>query len=126
SRRRHTRFSRDWSSDVCSSDLAASLGSETGLEQVVVRLVPAFADGCSVVLPEDDGYRIATACAAGLDQAGTEWLHAVDRLHGAEGAGGRSVGARRSLTAILGGTGQVDRGEIRVVRGPARPPFDEG
>src|SRR5690606_16529847 len=24
SRRRHTRFSRDWSSDVCSSDLAAS------------------------------------------------------------------------------------------------------
>src|SRR5690606_40276305 len=25
SRRRHTRFSRDWSSDVCSSDLAQSL-----------------------------------------------------------------------------------------------------
>src|SRR5690606_40513332 len=25
-RRRHTRFSRDWSSDVCSSDLAASAG----------------------------------------------------------------------------------------------------
>src|SRR5207302_7749822 len=24
SRRRHTRFSRDWSSDVCSSDLVAS------------------------------------------------------------------------------------------------------
>src|SRR5690606_40018768 len=29
SRRRHTRFSRDWSSDVCSSDLATSgLGVE--------------------------------------------------------------------------------------------------
>src|SRR5690606_39896855 len=28
SRRRHTRFSRDWSSDVCSSDLTAS-GSPT-------------------------------------------------------------------------------------------------
>src|SRR5690606_40792572 len=25
SRRRHTRFSRDWSSDVCSSDLAAQI-----------------------------------------------------------------------------------------------------
>src|SRR5690606_40792780 len=25
SRRRHTRFSRDWSSDVCSSDLMASM-----------------------------------------------------------------------------------------------------
>src|SRR5690606_40840144 len=27
SRRRHTRFSRDWSSDVCSSDLTALSGS---------------------------------------------------------------------------------------------------
>src|SRR5690606_39306038 len=26
SSRRHTRFSRDWSSDVCSSDLAAEIG----------------------------------------------------------------------------------------------------
>src|SRR5690606_16045992 len=28
SRRRHTRFSRDWSSDVCSSDLAKALGAD--------------------------------------------------------------------------------------------------
>src|SRR5690606_40590972 len=28
SRRRHTRFSRDWSSDVCSSDLEARLDQE--------------------------------------------------------------------------------------------------
>src|SRR5215475_207403 len=28
SRRRHTRFSRDWSSDVCSSDLLVVLGPE--------------------------------------------------------------------------------------------------
>src|SRR6266700_6342476 len=27
SRRRHTRFSRDWSSDVCSSDLVGTAGS---------------------------------------------------------------------------------------------------
>src|SRR5690606_20817619 len=30
--RRHTRFSRDWSSDVCSSDLVASQLSNTDLE----------------------------------------------------------------------------------------------
>src|SRR5207302_6593009 len=30
SRRRHTRFSRDWSSDVCSSDLAVELRDEVG------------------------------------------------------------------------------------------------
>src|SRR5690606_41123416 len=29
SRRRHTRFSRDWSSDVCSSDLSADLLGRT-------------------------------------------------------------------------------------------------
>src|SRR6266511_831636 len=31
SRRRHTRFSRDWSSDVCSSDLAGAAPGVRGL-----------------------------------------------------------------------------------------------
>src|SRR5690606_40305338 len=39
SRRRHTRFSRDWSSDVCSSDLP--IGPATG----GVRLATVAADG---------------------------------------------------------------------------------
>src|SRR5690606_39567011 len=30
SRRRHTRFSRDWSSDVCSSDLDALIQGKSG------------------------------------------------------------------------------------------------
>src|SRR5215217_8660918 len=35
SRRRHTRYWRDWSSDVCSSDLAAlSLFSTAGMEKM--------------------------------------------------------------------------------------------
>src|SRR5207249_7588259 len=39
SRRRHTRSKRDWSSDVCSSDLAphASMGYS-----IVTRIAPAF------------------------------------------------------------------------------------
>src|SRR5690606_40162347 len=40
SRRRHTRFSRDWSSDVCSSDLKA-LEKIIKQRQVVVCEVPA-------------------------------------------------------------------------------------
>src|SRR5690606_40975222 len=32
SRRRHTRFSRDWSSDVCSSDLMALLETAKGVQ----------------------------------------------------------------------------------------------
>src|SRR5690606_40634507 len=34
SRRRHTRFSRDWSSDVCSSDLVTSPNVEPGAQQM--------------------------------------------------------------------------------------------
>src|SRR5690606_40656066 len=33
SRRRHTRFSRDWSSDVCSSDLLAVLNTADQLRE---------------------------------------------------------------------------------------------
>src|SRR5690606_40825978 len=52
SRRRHTRVSRDWSSDVCSSDLFALLhaggevlhpllvGLGSGLRQLDLRLLP--------------------------------------------------------------------------------------
>src|SRR5690606_40008291 len=38
SRRRHTRFSRDWSSDVCSSDLGA-VGQEYALMSELVGRV---------------------------------------------------------------------------------------
>src|SRR5690606_41009146 len=44
SRRRHTRFSRDWSSDVCSSDLRAGCRSTTlrGLERCLEPFEPAL------------------------------------------------------------------------------------
>src|SRR5438105_9205443 len=35
SRRRHTRSTRDWSSDVCSSDLPADAGSVTDLQRTL-------------------------------------------------------------------------------------------
>src|SRR5690606_3542643 len=37
SRRRHTRFSRDWSSDVCSSDLRASPELLANIDKIVAR-----------------------------------------------------------------------------------------
>src|SRR5215510_15032367 len=39
SRRRHTRWPRDWSSDVCSSDLVAGVGPGEALEDGVRGLV---------------------------------------------------------------------------------------
>src|SRR5690606_40506743 len=40
SRRRHTRFSRDWSSDVCSSDLVKLPSPRTIPDSVAVTLPP--------------------------------------------------------------------------------------
>src|SRR5256714_4399427 len=41
SRRRHTRCSRDWSSDMCSSDLTGVRGSFREAKQRLSRLCPA-------------------------------------------------------------------------------------
>src|SRR5690606_40823763 len=47
SRRRHTRFSRDWSSDVCSSDLTAELIERQESQALwrEIRDCHPFADG---------------------------------------------------------------------------------
>src|SRR5207302_3082678 len=39
SRRRHTRFSRDWSSDVCSSDLGALAADALAVDDVELGLL---------------------------------------------------------------------------------------
>src|SRR3712207_5608672 len=43
SRRRHTRYWRDWSSDVCSSDLVEKLVSKPGIEALDVAVLPGRA-----------------------------------------------------------------------------------
>src|SRR5690606_40597638 len=69
SRRRHTRFSRDWSSDVCSSDLAWIIASAVifALGVVVTQateqpLIPLLAPALAAV-------GVAYAYGAGADVA---------------------------------------------------------
>src|SRR3712207_9531134 len=45
SRRRHTRYWRDWSSDVCSSDLAAGCSVDVTNVDEVRRMVAQAVDG---------------------------------------------------------------------------------
>src|SRR5690606_29519652 len=79
SRRRHTRFSRDWSSDVCSSDLNGlfSLISDTPPQQVVVLTNDAVE-----TFPERDVFAPAAArlaAGASLQELG-EPLESLKRM----------------------------------------------
>src|SRR5690606_4249300 len=50
SRRRHTRFSRDWSSDVCSSDLNSLVSEKCPPAQVICCISSKY---CQCTLPHD-------------------------------------------------------------------------
>src|SRR5690606_40379609 len=62
SRRRHTSFSRDWSSDVCSSDLVLALARERRSEVMVLR---------ALGLPPAGQARTRTAELLGVGALGT-------------------------------------------------------
>src|SRR2546430_17234095 len=90
SRRRHTRFDCDWSSDVCSSDLAI-LASELGLD-------PKATMGFAMALSE--------ACQNIVEHAGTggwvavqayHWPRRLARRGAGIGAADPGVGVRHSL-----------------------------
>src|SRR2546429_3032398 len=49
SRRRHTRCSRDWSSDVCSSDLAAEIAA--------IKAIPRQEGVAEIRIPGERAYR---------------------------------------------------------------------
>src|SRR5439155_17626459 len=72
SRRRHTRWPRDWSSDVCSSDLGAT-GLERALENLQQRASQAIADGYNVIILSDRGI--------GRDRAAIPSLLATAAVH---------------------------------------------
>src|SRR5690606_41163583 len=83
SRRRHTIFSRDWSSDVCSSDLGIPLGSQIG---------------------ELFGWRATFLCAASLSGiacfAIAMWLPTISRFSAAGDVLGAALGFIGGLLAV--------------------------
>src|SRR5690606_40147344 len=98
SRRRHTRFSRDWSSDVCSSDLARALGLAAAM-LALLALVPGFPPhvflGIALV-PGLAAYALWRRGQRLQDPAQqAEPAEPADRKSGVEGKRG-DLGARRS------------------------------
>src|SRR5690606_41153944 len=85
--RRHTRFSRDWSSDVCSSDLlAARLGALGWIEEDLGARLAAEPAALGEALRA--AARAVALALAGLAGEGEELLELVDHQH--EGVPGRS------------------------------------
>src|SRR5256886_10394680 len=91
SRRRHTRFDCDWSSDVCSSDLGGTPATETRPDPQ--RLAETVHGRVAVVTGGATGLGRATALE--FAQRGTavaiNYLDPIGRASG-RGRGGNSVG----------------------------------
>src|SRR5256884_2587908 len=101
SRRRHTRCSRDWSSDVCSSDLAPYVNREVSsedLEALRVALTRLYVDrgyvNSGAVLPDQtvtDGvitFAIVEGALSDVEIRGNRWFrdrYLRDRLRLAAG-----------------------------------------
>src|SRR5690606_40669340 len=67
-RRRHTRFSRDWSSDVCSSDLTVTLDN-------VATLRGGMTVGSNgLIVPRDGWYTITGSVRWGSSNVGTRQM----------------------------------------------------
>src|SRR5690606_32758759 len=107
SRRRHTRFSRDWSSDVCSSDLAiCTLASRrsASARRVRVRLrssgIGGLRFGFAVVVadrqPVEDGPEVVPQVL------GVRALDQAERLLGVHSALAEHRGQRAEHTRLLG------------------------
>src|SRR2546422_11222456 len=87
SRRRHTRCSRDWSSDVCSSDLVGSQPSlliqrhDANTQQTELELIygRARADAVKIATPSGEFNERTRAAVAG-DVSKQEYLAATDYL----------------------------------------------
>src|SRR5690242_21193434 len=63
SRRRHTRLTCDWSSDVCSSDLDTSAPQTFTITVTAVNDAPSFTKGANQTKLEDAGGQTVTGWA---------------------------------------------------------------
>src|SRR5690606_40979584 len=64
SRGRHTRFSRDWSSDVCSSDLEEAIKdvAASGRRAKFLYTIPTYQNPAGVTLSEERRERVLDIC----------------------------------------------------------------
>src|SRR5690606_40740226 len=127
SRRRHTRFSRDWSSDVCSSDLDGSVGAPA----VAHRLLAHAHTGARLVdMPRGVGGHAGGHPLAHRQDVLARGAHGADGLRdpAAQPRPGPRAAAGWTGFAVAGGDGDCGRwavmaatsDKVALIRGPYR------
>src|SRR5437762_13801847 len=103
SRRRHTRYIGDWSSDVCSSDLCVSSAGETAL---------LFACVCSQALGQEtqSPQPKKTWTNDNLKQLSQQGARSEERRVGKESRAGRAEEAAKDIRGDMGGMSDRARG----------------
>src|SRR5690606_40040719 len=87
SRRRHTRFSRDWSSDVCSSDLFSPDGSKVAFVRDNNLFYTDLASGAETQITQDGKFNE-------IINGGADWVYEEERSEERRvGKGGRAGGS---------------------------------
>src|SRR3712207_8138099 len=117
SRRRHTRYWRDWSSDVCSSDLSSSssaLSANDSGTNGVRSTQPPF--GCPSTAPPGE----STTPSRVMNPVQTSWRGMV-YLHGSGGAAPLGLGGVLAPSHCPDRRGPGVRGLGRKRHGPANP-----
>src|SRR5690606_34019047 len=101
SRRRHTRFSRDWSSDVCSSIYLVA-DTDVGEGAAHHHFVVAAPRAVGVEVPGGDaqGLQVQAGRRAGLDVAGGGNVIGGDRV-AEDGQDARAEDIRRRLQGLV-------------------------
>src|SRR5690606_40872297 len=101
SRRRHTRFSRDWSSDVCSSDLAPNpagdLAGPASDEKFYVLDMFPYPSGKGLHVGHPLGYIATDVIGRYQRMKGKNVLHALRSEERRGGKEGRNRGATDAL-----------------------------
>src|SRR3712207_9505280 len=111
SRRRHTRYWRDWSSDVCSSDLNKSLDQIRNIPQISTnsRKVQTSEDNTVIIRTQEISEEEKKVILTQLKSVGTYQIDKEDKV-------GASVGEELKTSAIYAlGIGAVLRSEERRV-----------
>src|SRR5215510_4271850 len=82
SRRRHTRWPRDWSSDVCSSDLDGQMDAPGPLDRPKVVVIPKLEGSLEIAARLE---REGVVSDRRLFTAGYRWLQLLAWLEGSKG-----------------------------------------